>query len=96
MVEARRDVVVKQLCAELGAACDLELGVNRLYVVFDGMPRDPKRPGDLIVAAGGRPVDSIDGLLAAVDGAGETGTISLSVVRGVEESEVTVSFDVSG
>jgi S1-C subfamily serine protease len=66
--------------------------------VLEGSPAASAglRPGDLIVAAGGRPVDSIDGLLAAVDSVDDTGTISLSVVRGVEESEVTVSFDVSG
>jgi serine protease Do len=66
--------------------------------VLEGSPAASAglRPGDLIVAAGGRPVESIDGLLAAVDSVDDTGTISLSVVRGVEESEVTVSFDVSG
>jgi serine protease Do len=47
--------------------------------------------GDLIVAAGGRPVDSIDALLAAVDGAGPR--LDLSVVRGVEEISFEVRFE---
>ena len=49
--------------------------------------------GDLVVAAAGRPVASIDDLLAAVDGVGEDGTLILQVVRGTEEIDVTVRFD---
>jgi serine protease Do len=49
--------------------------------------------GDLIVSAGGSDVDSIDVLLAAVDGVGEDGALSLRVVRGAEEIEVTVRFE---
>ena len=49
--------------------------------------------GDLVVAAAGQPVGSIDDLLAAVDGGGAEGILSLSVVRGVEELDVTVAFD---
>ncbi|HEY3810502.1 MAG TPA: trypsin-like peptidase domain-containing protein [Acidimicrobiales bacterium] len=48
--------------------------------------------GDLVVAAGGRPVGSIDHLLSAVDGVGEDGTLSLTVWRGAGELEVTVRF----
>jgi serine protease Do len=48
--------------------------------------------GDLIVAAAGQPVGSIDDLLAAVDGVGE-GSLSLRVVRGTEEVDITVRFD---
>jgi serine protease Do len=49
--------------------------------------------GDLIVAAGGQPVGSIDALLAAVDGVGPDGALSLQVVRGVEELDVVVHFE---
>jgi len=49
--------------------------------------------GDLIVAAAGQPVGSIDGLLGAVDGVGEDGVLSLTVVRGVEDLEVTIRFE---
>jgi serine protease Do len=51
--------------------------------------------GDLIAAAGGQPVTSIDDLLGAVDGVGEAGTLSLRVVRGTDEVDVTVRFDAS-
>jgi serine protease Do len=49
--------------------------------------------GDLIVAAAGQPVGSIDDLLGAVDGVGEEGTLLLRVVRGTEEVDITVHFD---
>ena len=49
--------------------------------------------GDLVVAAAGQPVGSIDDLLAAVDGVGEDGTLSLRVVRGTEEVDLTVRFE---
>jgi serine protease Do len=48
--------------------------------------------GDLIVAAGGAPVESIDALLAAIDAVGPTGTLSLTVLRGAEETTVEVRF----
>ena len=48
--------------------------------------------GDLIVAAAGQPVGSIDDLLGAVDGVGEDGTLSLRVVRGTDEVDITVRF----
>lgn len=48
--------------------------------------------GDLIIAAAGQPVLSIDDLLAAVDGVGADATLSLRVVRALEEVDVTVSF----
>jgi serine protease Do len=51
--------------------------------------------GDLIVAAAGQPVTSIDDLLAAVDGVGEAGTLALRVVRGTDEVDVTVRFEAS-
>ena len=48
--------------------------------------------GDLIVAAAGQPVTSIDDLLAAVDGVGADGSLPLKVVRATDELDVTVSF----
>ncbi len=47
-------------------------------------------PGDLIVAAAGRPVASIDDLHAALDGAGDGG-IALGLVRGESDREVLVT-----
>jgi serine protease Do len=47
-------------------------------------------PGDLIVAAAGSPVTSIDQLHAALDGAGDAG-IALGLVRGEAEREVLVT-----
>jgi serine protease Do len=49
--------------------------------------------GDLVMAAGGAPVGSVDDLLAAVDAVGEDGVLALRVVRGVEELDITVRFD---
>jgi serine protease Do len=46
--------------------------------------------GDLVVGAGGAPVESIDALYAALDGAGDT--LALAIVRGTEELELTVRF----
>jgi len=48
------------------------------------------RVGDLIVAAGGRPVTRTEDLHAALDSGPEP--LVLSVVRGAEELEVTVAF----
>lgn len=48
--------------------------------------------GDLIVSAGGSPVDSIDALLTAIDSVGEQGTLTLVVVRGTEEVTFEVTF----
>ena len=48
--------------------------------------------GDLIVAAAGDPVTSIDGLLAAVDSVGAGGTLALTVVRANDEVAVEVVF----
>jgi len=47
--------------------------------------------GDLIVAAGGHPVRSLDDLFDALQAAGE-GTVELSVVRGTEERAIQVSL----
>jgi serine protease Do len=48
--------------------------------------------GDLIVAAGGQPVTSIDALLGAIDAVGEDGRLVLTVVRGNDEVTVEVQF----
>ena len=52
------------------------------------------RVGDLIVAAGGQRVASTDDLHAALDAAGAD--LVLSIVRGVDDIEVTVEFDEAG
>ncbi len=49
--------------------------------------------GDLLVAAAGQPLDGLDGLHEALDGARSTGSLELAVVRGTEELRLTVSFD---
>lgn len=49
------------------------------------------RVGDLIVAAGGRPVVRAGDLHAALDAG--TGPLALSVLRGAEELEITVGFN---
>ena len=54
--------------------------------------RSGLRPGDLVVAAAGSPVTSIDELHAALDGVGDGQSLSLGVVRGADELSVTVSF----
>ena len=48
--------------------------------------------GDLLVAAGGRPVDGMDGLFDALAASEGAETLELGVVRGTEERTVTVSF----
>jgi serine protease Do len=48
--------------------------------------------GDLIVAAAGKPLTSFDDLFDALDASGAQGTLSLNVVRGTSEREVSVEF----
>jgi serine protease Do len=48
--------------------------------------------GDLVIAAGGQPVASIDALLAAVDGVGDGATLELGLLRGADERTVTVRW----
>ena len=50
------------------------------------------RRGDLIVAAGGQPLESLDALASALDSLGEGQGLQLTVVRGAEEVNLTVSF----
>jgi serine protease Do len=49
--------------------------------------------GDLIVAAGGRPVDGVDALYATLDRIEQGGTLELTTVRGTDERELTISFN---
>lgn len=48
--------------------------------------------GDLLVTAGGAPLEGVDALFDAVEAAGSSGTLVLGVLRGSEEREVTVTF----
>lgn len=54
------------------------------------------RRGDLIVRAGDRPVTAIDDLHAALRDLGEATTLALDLVRGEQETSVTVSFATTG
>ncbi len=49
------------------------------------------RAGDLLVDAGGRPLQSVDDLYDVLDGVAD-GSVALTVVRGTDELEVTVEF----
>jgi serine protease Do len=63
--------------------------------VADGGPADQAgiEPGDLIVAAGGTPVESVESLYTALDSVPAAGgTLELSVVRGTDERTVSVTF----
>ena len=54
-------------------------------------------PGDLIVAADGAPVDSLDALHGALDGLeGEAPTLVLTLVRGADEREAVLEFGGGG
>jgi serine protease Do len=61
--------------------------------VQDGSPaaRAGVQAGDLIVAAGEKEIDGLDGLYEALDAAGST--LALTLVRGAEERKVEVSFE---
>ncbi|MGZ4202307.1 MAG: S1C family serine protease [Thermoleophilaceae bacterium] len=63
--------------------------------VEDGSPAERAgiERGDLIAAAGGRDVDGVDALYAALDSLGDGGKLPLTVVRGTEERELEVSFE---
>lgn len=49
--------------------------------------------GDLLVAAGGRPLADLDELYTALDGVDQGDTLALSVVRGMDDVELVVRFD---
>lgn len=52
--------------------------------------------GDLLAAAGGRELDGVDALYEALDGAAESDSIELTVVRGTEERPVQVGLGGTG
>lgn len=54
------------------------------------------REGDLIVAAGGRQVATVDDLHAALDAVGEGDSLALRLVRGTDELDVAVTFGAGG
>lgn len=54
------------------------------------------RRGDLIAAASGAPVTTVDDLYQAVDGLGADDALVLTVVRGAEELSVSVTFAAGG
>ena len=66
--------------------------------VEEGSPADVAgvARGDLVVAAGGDTVDGIDALHRALDAVDEGGELKLSLVRGTDERDVTVSFEDRG
>jgi serine protease Do len=64
--------------------------------VEEGSPADAAglEPGDLLVAADDRELDSVDALYGSLDAASASGgTLMLSVVRGTDERQVEVSFE---
>src|SRR5579884_2506233 len=62
--------------------------------VQDATPADRAglRRGDLIVAAGGRPLDSLDSLYEVLDTARKGDQLELGVVRGTDEQTVSVGL----
>jgi S1-C subfamily serine protease len=50
-------------------------------------------PGDLIVAAGGRPVASVDDLYESLDRVGAGARMSLTLVRGTDARDLEVTLD---
>jgi serine protease Do len=62
--------------------------------VEEGGPADRAglRRGDLLIRAAAAPLTSSDDLFAALEGIGEGASLTLTVLRGEEEREVTVSF----
>jgi len=66
-----------------------------VQAVMEGGPADNAglQTGDLIVAVDDTPVERMDTLMEALEGVDPTGTLTLTVVRGVEERTVAVRFD---
>jgi S1-C subfamily serine protease len=66
--------------------------------VEDGSPASAAgiERGDLLVAAGGRELDGVDALYDVLDGAAESGSVELTVVRGTEERPVQVELGATG
>jgi serine protease Do len=65
-----------------------------IRAVEEGSPADRGglERGDLIVAAGGRAIDGVDVLYETLDDARDAGQLELTIVRGIEERAVTVTF----
>jgi S1-C subfamily serine protease len=53
-------------------------------------------PGDLLAAANGTELGSVDVLYDVLDSVSGGGSLELTVVRGTEERPVTVEFEASG
>jgi serine protease Do len=66
--------------------------------VEDGSPAAAAgvQRGDLLVAAAGRELDSVDALYEVLDGVAEGGSVELTVVRGTDERPVQVEFGAAG
>jgi len=62
--------------------------------VEEGSPADRAglERGDLVVGAGGAPLEGVDALFDALEAAAASGTLELAVVRGTEERTVTVAL----
>ena len=62
--------------------------------VEDGSPADSAgiERGDLLVAAAGRELDSVDSLYEALDSLSPGDTVELTVVRGIDERTVTAAL----
>lgn len=84
--------VARQLRASVGLADQDGLLVRS---VEPGSPaeRAGLKVGDLIAAAGGQAVGSVDDLHTALDAARESRRLALHLVRGAEELDVEVTFD---
>jgi serine protease Do len=67
-------------------------------LVEDGSPAGAAglREGDLLTTANGRELRTPDDLFAVLDGLGDDESLTLHVVRGVEELDVAVRFDADG
>jgi serine protease Do len=66
--------------------------------VGEGSPAEAAglQRGDLVVAVGGAPVDSVDSLARAMDALGDAASTQVTVVRGAEEVTLSVSFPAGG
>lgn len=66
--------------------------------VEDGSPAAGAglQEGDLLVASGDRALVDLDDLWAALDGVGAAGSLPLTVVRGLDEVQVSVDFAATG
>jgi serine protease Do len=86
--------VARQLRASVGLADQPGLLV-RTVESESAAERADLRVGDLITAAAGTPVATLDDLHIALDAARESGQLRLHVVRGADELDVDVSFAAS-